>query len=155
MNEHEIETLLSELQPRGPSASLSQGIAKELEQDREWMLRSERTLRPIWLAPLSWSAAGAAAAVLVMSVFSGNDADSPSALVASAPDPYVMPVTTIREVVDARNEGIQYNSNSRLPEQRVRLTSMERHAWIDPRDGAHITLERPREESVVLPVSFQ
>jgi len=32
---------------------------------------------------------------------------------------------------------------------------MERHAWIDPRDGAHIVLEQPREDSVVLPVSFQ
>jgi hypothetical protein len=57
--------------------------------------------------------------------------------------------------MEAQNEGIQYNDVSRLPEQHVRLVSMERHAWIDPRDGAQITVEVPREDSVVLPVSFQ
>jgi hypothetical protein len=57
--------------------------------------------------------------------------------------------------MEAQDEGIQYNDVSRLPEQHVRLVSMERRAWIDPRDGAKIIVEMPREESVVLPVSFQ
>jgi hypothetical protein len=57
--------------------------------------------------------------------------------------------------MEAQDQGIQYNDVSRLPEQHVRLLSMERHAWIDPRDGAKITVEMPHEQSVVLPVSFQ
>lgn len=67
----------------------------------------------------------------------------------------VMPVSTVREVMNAENQGIQYNAISRLPEQHMKIVSMERHAWIDPRDGAQITVEMPREDSVVLPVSFQ
>jgi hypothetical protein len=67
----------------------------------------------------------------------------------------IMPVSIIREVMNAENQGIQYNATSRLPEQHMKIVSMERHAWIDPRDGAQITVEMPREDSVVLPVSFQ
>ena len=153
MNEHDIETLLAGLKPQGPSAALSRQVAKELELDRQWMHLPAQAARQSWWRPLSWSAMGAAAAVLAMSAFSGPEV--PGASLAAAPAPSVMPVTTIREVVSAQDEGIQYNASSRLPEQRVKLMSVERHAWIDPRDGAHITLERPREDSVLLPVSFQ
>lgn len=153
MNEHDLETLLSGLQPHGPSAALSRGVEKELEQDRQWML-APTSKRQSGLTPVFWGALGAAAAVLVMSVMPGTEATSAPSVV-SVSSPSVLPVSTIREVVGAQNEGIQYNAESQLPEQHVKLVSMERHAWIDPRDGAHITLEMPREDSVVLPVSFQ
>jgi hypothetical protein len=159
MNDHELETLLSGLPPRGPSAALSQKVARELEADRQWMYTPVQAGEHRWLGSVSWAAAGAAAAVLTMSLFSGGSGVGSSPAVAAAPvtapAPAVMPVTTIREVVSAENEGIHYNASSRLPEQRVRLMSVERHAWTDPRDGAHIILEQPREESVLLPVSFQ
>ncbi|MEN3939993.1 hypothetical protein WJU23_01785 [Prosthecobacter sp. SYSU 5D2] len=155
MNDHELETLLSGLPPRGPSAALSQRVAKELVTDRQWMHTPLPDVKHRWLGSVSWAAAGAAAALLTMSLLSGPGEADTAPSFAAVPAPAVMPVTTIREVVSAENEGIHYNASSRLPEQRVRLLSVERHAWTDPRDGAQIILERPREESVVLPVSFQ
>lgn len=155
MNEHDIETLLSGLQPREPSANLNRAVAKELETDRQWMSDTSERRRHSWLGAVCWSAAGAAATLAVMSVFSAGEPSAPTGPLVTVTPPSVLPVTTIREVVAAEPEGIQYNANSRLPEQRVRLKSLERQIWTDPRDGAQITLERPREDSVVLPVSFQ
>lgn len=177
MNEHEIENLLMGLTPAAPSARLGREVDRELEQDLSWARqdargRSGRVMR--WLTPVMWSGLGAAAAVAVMMAAGGPgaDGDGTGPVVAGVPAagmvtpaggaslverafPSVLPVTTIREVVGAQDQGIQYNEQSLLPEQHVKLVSMERHAWIDPRDGASITVEMPREESVVLPVSFQ
>ncbi len=155
MNEHEIESLLTGLQPRGPSAALTRQVEHELELDRQWMRTPVKSPRQKWFTPVLWSSLGAAAAVAVMSILPSTGATTPQPTYAAISPPTVMPVSTIREVVGAQDEGIQYNEESRLPEQHVKLVSMERHAWIDPRDGAHITLEMPREDSVVLPVSFQ
>jgi hypothetical protein len=150
MNENDIESLLTSLSPARPSAALVDRVDRELEQDLSWA-RVPKRKSPTWWTPVMWSSLGAAAAVLVMSALPGEEA-STSSLAQNSP---VMPVSTIREVVDAQDQGIQYNDISRLPEQHVKLVSLERHAWIDPRDGAHITVELPREDSVVLPVSFQ
>jgi len=154
MNEHDLETLLAGLQPRGPSSALNQRVEHELELDRHWMHAPLPRRQRLW-TPVFWSSLGAAAAVLVMSLLPANPTVGTSTEIASIPSPTVLPVSTIREVVDAQNEGIQYNADSRLPEQHVKLMTLERHAWIDPRDGAHITLEMPREDSVILPVNFQ
>lgn len=150
MNEHDIESLLTSLSPVRPSAALVERVDRELEQDLSWA-RAPKRKSPTWWTPVMWSSLGAAAAVLVMSALPGEQASTSSLAQNSS----VMPVSTIREVVDAQDQGIQYNDISRLPEQHVKLVSLERHAWIDPRDGAHITVELPREDSVVLPVSFQ
>jgi hypothetical protein len=155
MNEHEIESLLSGLQPRGPSPALTRQVEHELELDHQWMHTPPKARRQTWFTPVLWSSLGAAAAVLVMSSLPSTGASPAQPSYAVVSSPTVMPVSTIREVVGAENEGIQYNADSLLPEQHVKLVSLERHAWIDPRDGAHITVERPREDSVVLPVSFQ
>lgn len=150
MNEHDIESLLTSLSPARPSAALVERVDRELEQDLSWA-RAPKRKSPTWWTPVMWSSLGAAAAVLVMSALPGEEVSTSSLAQNSS----VMPVSTIREVVDAQDQGIQYNDISRLPEQHVKLVSLERHAWIDPRDGAHITVELPREDSVVLPVSFQ
>ncbi len=152
MNDHDIENLLTSLSPAQPSTALRQSVDRELELDLSWA-RAPKRKAPRWLTPVTWSSLGAAAAVLVMSAMPAGEAGSSSAALARAAS--VMPVSTIREVVDTQDEGIQYNDISRLPEQHVKLVSMERHTWIDPRDGAHITVEMPREDSVVLPVAFQ
>jgi hypothetical protein len=152
MNDHDLENLLSSLAPARPSTALEQRVNRELEQDLRWALRPGR--RPArWLPPMLWTSLGAAAAVVVMSLMQA--APEPAGL-ASAPTAHsVLPVSTIREVVDTQDQGIRYNETSRLPEQHMKIVSLERRAWIDPRDGAHITVEVPREDSVVLPVSFQ
>lgn len=147
MNDPDLESLLVSLPPRGPSAALRQRVAHELARDRLW-LPPHRRARP-WLPRLLWSGLGAAAAVLAMNLSPGTPDAADPALTG------VLPVSTVREVVNAETEGIQYNAESNLPEQRVKLVTVERHAWIDPRDGARITVEMPREDRLVLPASFQ
>lgn len=154
MNEHELESLLTSLTPARPSAALAQRVDRELEQDMRWALHPA-SRAPRWLPPMMWTTLGAAAAVVVMSLGQTNVASPSGGSFALANSASVMPVSTIREVVDTQDEGIRYNETSRLPEQHMKIVSLERHAWIDPRDGAHITVEMPREDSVVLPVSFQ
>ncbi len=159
MNDTELETLLTSLAPARPGAALTQRVDQELEQDLRWALHAQRRL-PSWLSPVLWTSLGAAAAVAVMSLTPPEDAgalgDRLAAAKVSAPlMPSVLPVSTIREVVQAQDEGIRYNSSSQLPEQHMKIVSLERRAWIDPRDGAQITIEVPREDSVIMPVSFQ
>ncbi len=158
MNDTELENFLTSLAPARPCALLTQRVDRELEQDLRWALRSQRR-RPSWLSPMLWTSLGAAAAVVLMSLASNDDVsgsgDRVVARVSTPSAPSVLPVSTIREVVQAQDEGIRYNSSSRLPEQHMKIVSLERRAWIDPRDGAHITIEVPREDSVVMPVSFQ
>jgi hypothetical protein len=153
MNDHDIESLLQSLSPAKPSNALTKSVDHELEQDLSWAGTAKRAPNLNWFAPVMWTSLGAAAAVMVMGAMPVSLVNTGSPALSRVPS--VMPVSTIREVMEAQNEGIQYNDVSRLPEQHVRLVSMERHAWIDPRDGAQITVEVPREDSVVLPVSFQ
>lgn len=157
MNESDFETLLKGISPAPPSATLRARVEHELELDAQWLRATprKRAVRQ-FLSPVMWSAFGAAAAVVFMtSMPESAPAPAPALVAASAPVSSVMPVTTIREMLDAQDEGIQYNTLSNLPEQHVKLVSVERHAWIDPRDGAEITVEVPREDSFILPVSFQ
>lgn len=155
MNEHDIENLLSGLQPSGPSERLSRNVQKELDKDRQWMVTPVAKHRG-WFGPVLWATCGAATALLLVSTQPSSLTPSAApALAENGADALVSPVTTIRELVDAQDQGIRYNPASKLPEQHLKLKSMERHNWIDPRDGASITLEVPREENVVLPVSFQ
>ncbi len=154
MNDNDLESLLTGLTPRAPSVEMRQRVAAEMELDRQWM-RAPVRHRSTWRLPAFWASVGAAAAVLVMTVMQPAATRSPASIARVSAPQSVMPVSTIREMVDAQDEGIQYNQESQLPEQHVKLVSVERHAWIDPRDGAHITVEMPREDSVILPVSFQ
>ncbi|MCX6853762.1 MAG: hypothetical protein NTV80_02530 [Verrucomicrobia bacterium] len=153
MNDQDIESLFKSLSPAMPSVALTESVDRELEQDLSWARTPKKAPNLGWFAPVMWTSLGAAAAVLVMSAVPASSVTTGSPALSQAPS--VMPMSTIREVMEAQDEGIQYNDVSRLPEQHVRLVSMERHAWIDPRDGAQITVEMPREDSVILPVSFQ
>jgi len=145
---NDIETLLSGLAPRGPSQTLGQRVAHDLDLDRQWL--QGRQVRRRWLAPVAWAVAGAAAA-LTMSAFLIPPARSTTIAAKTT----LLPAGTIREVVHTEDEGIAFNEASQTHEHRVRLISVERQDWIDPRDGARITVEQPREEHLVLPVSYQ
>lgn len=149
----DIESLLQSLSPAKPSAALTKSVDQELTQDLSWARIPKRTPNLKWFAPVMWTSLGAAAAVMVMSTMADSATHTDSSTSSRAPS--LLPVSSIREVMEAQDEGIQYNDVSRLPEQHVRLVSMERRAWIDPRDGAKIIVEMPHEESLVLPVSFQ
>lgn len=155
MNDHDIESLLAGLPPRPPSPALVRRVAEDLDLDGQWLRPARRPAPRRWAVPVLWAAAGAAAALAVMTMIQPPAATPKAALAAPQSAPSLLPVGTIREIVRTEDEGIQFNETSKTHEQRVRLYSLERQAWIDPRDGAQITVELPREESLVLPVSYQ
>jgi hypothetical protein len=148
-----LENLLRGLVPAAPSPALSQRVDEELKLDMSWLTTTSRQRHlPRWLVSASWAALGAAAAVAVMSYLPSRADSSAGTLAASTPT--VLPVATIREWEDVQDEGIHY-TQGRLPEQHLRVIARERQTWIDPRDGAQMTVEYPREQKVILPVSFQ
>ncbi|MEQ1749261.1 MAG: hypothetical protein ABL974_07545, partial [Prosthecobacter sp.] len=100
MNDHDIESLLTSLSPARPSAALAQNVDRELELDLSWA-RAPKRKTPRWFTPVMWSSLGAAAAVLVMSAMSADEVNSSPQVLARATS--VMPVSTIREVMDAQD----------------------------------------------------
>jgi len=149
-NDSQLEHLLRSLAPAGVSAALTQRVDAELQLDLDWLGTSHRQRRTMrWLTAASWAALGAAAAVAVMTFL-----PAPPAPATMAAAPAVVPVSTIREWEDIQNDGIHYSAE-RLPERHVTLIARERQTWIDPHDGAEMTVEYPREQKLVLPVSFQ
>lgn len=155
-DEPQLESFLQSLTPAAPSADLVQRVSHELELDHAWMRGGAR--RSGWVRfalPAGWAALGAAAAVAVMSVMQTPQAAQGSGFASNAdPLPAVMPISTTREWLDAQDQGIRYNDQSE-PEHHVKLVGVERHAWIDPRNGAEFTVEIPREDRFVMPVVFQ
>lgn len=153
MNESEIETLLTGLTPRGPSPTLRHQVQADLALDRHWLRPSgTRAALRRWAAPCLWAGVGAAAALALLAL---SPSTSREASMPMHSQTALLPVGTIREVLRTEDEGIRFNETSNTHEQRVRLYSVERQAWIDARDGARITVELPREDSLVLPVSYQ
>ncbi|MDB6139911.1 MAG: hypothetical protein JWO94_2983 [Verrucomicrobiaceae bacterium] len=176
MNDPELETLLRSMTPAAPSAELAGRVRHDLD-----LINTFREAAPAnapvararpapWMAPLVWAGLGAAAAVIAMSVVhpqmratAGNVASSSSVTrplsikTASAPATAagaVMPVSSTREWVDVEDMGISFATPD-SPAREMKVISMERHQWIDPRDGAEYTVEVPKEESVVLPMKYQ
>lgn len=160
--ETKLEGLLRGLVPDAPSPELMQRIDEELKLDMSWLNATAKPRRAVrWLTHAGWSAVGAAAAVAVMSFMplTTPTGGTSGANVAANGSPLatqnaVLPVSTIREWEDVKNDGIHFNQQS-LPEQHLRVIARDKHTWIDPRDGAEITVELPRVEKFVLPVNFQ
>ncbi len=149
-----IEEVLRDITPAAVSPALAHQVDEELKLDMSWLnFGAPVRQRTRWLAPAGWAGLGAAAAVAIMSLLSLKPATEESTATV-ATTPAVLPVSTIREWEDVKDDGIHY-SKELLPEQHVRLIARDRQTWIDPRDGAQITVETPRVEKVVLPVSFQ
>lgn len=156
----ELENLLRSLAPARVSPELGTRVEEDLRLDMSWLSQTVKKPRAMrWMAPLTYAALGAAAAIGVMSTFASRAtipaSSSPPAIAApSAPKSGVMPVSTIAEWDDVQDEGIRYSAD-RLPEKHVRVRGTERRLYIDPRDGAEIIVEYPREQALVLPVTFQ
>ena len=165
MNDNHLENLLSSLRPIPPSLELEQRVQHDLELVAAFREATPEAVvsrrKPVTgLSNLVWAGLGAAAAVVVMSAFhnvsgaagSRSIGFQPAAPATSAAA--IMPVSSTREWVDVEDQGISFTASD-SPERRVKVRSMERHQWIDPRDGAEYIVEVPQEESVVLPVKFQ
>lgn len=172
MNETDLERMLSELAPRPVSSRLENLVERDLMIDSGLRVidggAEPRTARPkskmTWWQPVVWASLGAAAAIAVTGLVpqgeNGGAATLAAAKKSSSPvsspasSANALPVNSTRQWLNADDQGVQFNSQH-LPERRVRVVSMERHEWVDPRDGAQIAVEIPREDTVVLPVEFQ
>lgn len=164
MNESDLEKMLADLAPMPVSARLESLVERDLMIDSGLRVieggasvksKATKTRMP-WWQPVLWASLGAAAAVAVTSL-TPKAVDASGAGLASTgavSNAQVMPINSTREWLNADDQGVQFNSQ-KLPERHVKLVSMERHEWVDPRDGAQIAVEIPREDTVVLPVEFQ
>jgi len=163
MNDANVEHLLRSLRPSPPSAELTQRVERDLKlaalfRDAPPVITKPK--RTPWQLPLMWATLGAAAAVLVMSAMPArNDLSNGTALATlshpnEALTDRILPVSSSREWVDVEDGGISFATPD-SPQRQMRVHSLERHQWIDPRDGAEYTVEVPTVESVVLPVKYQ
>lgn len=161
MNESDLERMLAGLAPVAVSSRLESRVERDLMIDSGLsvidggaLVKPVKSKKIMWWHPVAWAALGAAAAVAVTSlgpVHARTRAVGLASVEHQAPS---IPVSSTREWLNADDQGVHFNSQQ-LPERRLRLTSMERHEWVDPRDGAQITVEIPREDTVVVPVEFQ
>ncbi len=158
MNETDLEKMLAGLTPASPSAKLEGRVERDMMMGAglrviEGGAPAKTHSHARWWQPVTWAALGAAAAVAVTSL-SPTGPEAARGVASAGTDASTLPINSTREWLNADDQGVQFNSE-KLPERRVRLVSMERHEWIDPRDGAQIAVEIPREDMVVLPVEFQ
>lgn len=163
MNDNELEKLLAGLRPMPASPELEQRVGRELTMSEGLRVIDGEGSRPVvakarWWQPAAWAALGAAAAFMFMSLnpaitrpsSQGNGLVVGEQAATSAP----VPVNSTHQWLDTDDQGVRFNSQ-KLPERLVRVVSLERHEWVDPRDGAQIAVEIPHEDTLVLPVSFQ
>ncbi len=159
MKETEIENLLRSMTPASLSASFEQRVERDMqlaEMFRQGAAEAATSSRrtAAWAGRAAWCGLGAAAALMISSVLQRPDSVSPVVASITTPSLNAPVVTSSREWVSMDDGGIVY-SEAGEPEHLVSVTSVERHQWVDPKDGAEYVIELPRQESMYLPVSVQ
>lgn len=157
--ETKLENLLRGLVPDAPSPLLMQRVEEELKLDMSWLNATARPQRRkvSWISPVSWSALGAAAAVVVMSVLPTQPGtfQGTATLAAAAPAAMVRPVSTSAPTISEWDDATPENSRERDTQYvRVSTRADRQQAWHSYRDRAHITLEYTDSEKLALPVNF-
>lgn len=153
MNEHEMEHLLRSLRPAGPPPALEARVEREISVGRSLrVIEGAPTARMRAWLPVAWASLGAAAAVMVLGVLESQPrgGSQPAGVVAE----HAAPASAVRDPIFVDDQGVRFNED-KLPERHLKFVSLERREWVDPRDGARISVEVPREETVVMPVEFQ
>ena len=166
MNESDFENELRALRLTEPSRGLEGRISAELATSTvptrtSGVLGSRTSGSQVfvgWLRSLGWAMSGAAAAIAGVLYFQGGapQASQPSqeiAAIESATDD-VLPVESENEFVDADATGILYTEGAE-PFRQMRFRSVERYSWTNPDTGAHVEVEVPREDIVMMPVAMQ
>ena len=151
MNETEFEDFLRGMRPAEPSLSLEGRIAASLNQ-------AAPVRRPSWLAfameRLMWAGVGAAALWVIAGVspvrpFAHKKSADPEAhQVAAAPATDESAVAEVR--LPWADEGVKFLDDN-TPARVIRRTVIERH----PTGVGGAELRVPREDLIVLPVSFR
>lgn len=156
MNEPDFEQRLRSIEPAKPRRSLEEKIARDLAPARVTAPLPET--RMSWLdrlfGALGWTAAGAAAGIVAMLLVDigrqrGAASEQPASVaVAEEPD-----IELEHQLLEVADDGIVQDEEDGLARV-VRYESLERRRWTD-QTGAVTVVEVPREDLVLIPVSFQ
>lgn len=166
-NESEFEQDLRALRPRPASSALEERIAADLARHEltvvehvpaAAILRRERPARaPFagWLSGLGWAFAGAvvACAAIAVSERMQGRALSLAAVAEPAAETFQHAEST-EQLLTAEDEGVVIDEE-KTPVRQVHYYSVERHVWVNPRTGARMEFEIPREDVRFTPVAMQ
>jgi hypothetical protein len=163
MNDAEFEKNLRYLlRPAQPSPELRARIQRELNEPVptpppwNWPGFARRLLRDF-----GWACAGATAALVLLALAPGMDAPRNAPRVPAAPASAPAAPTDAFEHDGTSNELLAAEDSDELietddgPAREVHYSYRERHEWSNPRTGASVVLEVPREDVYLLPVSLQ
>jgi hypothetical protein len=164
MNEPEFEEQLRAIRPAAPRRAVEDRIAAEIGRAPTvgTLQPPARSLLARLLPGLGWSAAGAAIGIATMLALGltqerlpaqSNSVTSTQASSAEATEIAASDMELEHEVLDVEEQGIVDGTDAG-PSRLVRYESMERRRWSDG-TGAVTVLEVPREDLVLIPVSFQ
>jgi hypothetical protein len=169
MNEPDLEKELRSLLPAKPSARLAERIATELKTQP---VRAHQAAAGLLTRPANqangtrfarpWLLVFAGAAAVVIGFFAvaqwikppsrttASNSESANAITAlnETPD------DSVDELIGARDEGVVYGEDAE-PQRQVRVVYLERHTWTNPKTGAVVEIEVPREDVVLMPVAMQ
>jgi hypothetical protein len=163
MNESDVEKELRLLTPMKPSAQLANRIAADLnrpdariQQPASGLLtRSKPFARPWFLVLVGVTTAVAALMAIVWSmkpspeaIVGGMERSVEVAVLSETPD------RSETELIETQDEGVIYDDTDE-PQRQVRMVYLERHTWTNPRTGAVVEFEVPREDIVLMPVAMQ
>lgn len=163
MNPSDFEEHLRAFRPAAPSAKVARVVEVELTQISPSCSASgvlsappENPLRR-FLGGLCWAVGGAAAAIIIAGSVGDARHSSRDARTAAAPagEPsYFEQTGTERELLWAEASDVVYDDEEQ-PSQVVSYSSVERYTWTNPTTGALVEVEVPRQDVVLMPVSFQ
>jgi hypothetical protein len=164
MNDSDLENQLRALRPSAPSPHLRARLAEEIAAAPQPLPLEATTpalvVEPLLgkiLRPIFWTAAGAAAAVVVMNAsFAARPPVpvSPVPVAAAAPvSPAPQPQSTCELLGTAQGE-VRYEKD-RGPVREVRARYLEHLAWTDQRTGGRVEISIPREDVYLQPIAMQ
>lgn len=172
MNESEFEAELRALRPAAPSPTLEKRIAAEMPSHAITVApprtiahaptagvvtrREEASTLLGLLRGLLWAGAGAAVATVILLNRTPQAMPVQPALAAAQEENVVVtetPDETVSELIESTDDGLIYDQDT--PARQMRYTYLERHVWTNPRTGAVIEFEVPREDIVLMPVAMQ
>lgn len=164
MNDPEFENELRRAQPATPSADLKSRIAAELsapvsaDVPAAGMLpRSPRLT--VWkcLNRLAWAAGGAAAALAISAPWKNADSPppaKPATAQAESIEANFEIVDRSRELIEASDEGLVFLGPAD-PRRGLRVSYVDRQIWTNPKTGAVVSYETPRDGVLLMPVALQ
>ena len=162
LNESELEEQLRRLRPRAASPQLEERLAAALALRASVpaaaiLRRGRAETAPLvrWLQGVGWALAGAAAAVVAITFMNPRETvENPAGIEVASSSGTFEPTESTEELVTAEDEGLVLASDQE-PVRQVRYHSLERHVWVDPRTGARMEFEIPREDVRFMPVAMQ